>query len=128
MTLALYAMNVKAKSISNGMEFPLKVEKTIGLSSFCIAIFKVDLQIVKSMISLGEDVNQKSLGMTPAIFAARYKRVEILELLIANGVKLKIKCDRGISIKEYAKGSNVMGGVKSDQRKLEKVIFTSCQN
>jgi hypothetical protein len=128
MTLALCAMNVKAKSISNGMEFPLKVEKTIGLNSYCNAIFKGDLQIVKSMISLGEDVNQKSLGMTPAIFAARYKRAEILELPIANGLKLKIKCDRGIGIKEYAKGSNAMGGVKSDQRKLEKVIFTSCQN
>jgi ankyrin repeat protein len=112
MTLALCAMNVEAKSISNRMEFPLKVEKTIGLSSFCNAIFKGDLQTVKSMIALGEDVNQKSLGMTPAIFAARYNKAEILELLVANGAKLKVKCDRGIGIKEYAEASNAMEALK----------------
>ena len=29
-----------------------------------------DFDTVKRMIELGEDVNQKSLGMSPAIFAA----------------------------------------------------------
>ena len=58
------------------------------------------------MITLGEDVNEKSLGMTPAIFAARYNKAEILKVLIANGADLRIKCDKGMNIKKYAELSN----------------------
>ncbi|HCO86118.1 MAG TPA: hypothetical protein DIT95_21670, partial [Arenibacter sp.] len=46
------------------------------ISSFCKAIVEGDLETVKRLIELGEDVNQKSLGKTPAIFAARYNKVE----------------------------------------------------
>ncbi|MEK6151717.1 ankyrin repeat domain-containing protein [Flavobacteriaceae bacterium 3-367] len=76
------------------------------LSSFCKAIVKGDLEMVKRMIELGEDVNKKSLGMTPAIFAARYNKAEILEVLIANGANLKIKSDKGYTAKYYAELSN----------------------
>jgi len=76
------------------------------ISTFCKAILKGDLDLVKGMIEAGEDVNKISAGMTPAIFAARYNRAEILELLIANGANLKIKCKNGLSITEIAKASN----------------------
>jgi len=76
------------------------------INSFCKAIVRGDIDTVKKLIELGEDVNQKSLGMTPAIFAARYNKVEILELLIENGANLKIKSDKGYSIKKYAELSN----------------------
>ena len=61
------------------------------ISVFCKAIMKGDISLVKGMIEAGENVNKKSAGMTPAIFAARYNKVEILELLIANGADLKLK-------------------------------------
>ncbi|SDL98203.1 ankyrin repeat domain-containing protein [Kriegella aquimaris] len=83
-----------------------KPVKKLNVSSFCKAILEGDYDTVKRMIELGEDVNQKSLGMTPAIFAARYNKAEILELLIENGANLKIKSDKGFTVKKYAELSN----------------------
>lgn len=82
--------------------FAAKVE----VSAFCKAIMQGDIDTVKRLIELGEDVNKKSLGMTPAIFAARYNKAEILELLIANGANLRLKSDKGYTAKKYAQLSN----------------------
>ena len=82
----------------------LKVE----LNSFCKAIMKGDIETVKKLINLGEDVNKKSLGKTPAIFAARYNRAEILEVLIDNGANLRIRCNKGYSIEKHAERSNAV--------------------
>ena len=75
-------------------------------STFCKAIIKGDVQTVKKLIELGEDVNQKSLGMSPVHFAARYNQAEILELLIENGANVKKRCDKGYTAKKYAEMSN----------------------
>ena len=52
--------------------------------------------------ALGEDVNQKSLGMAPVHFAARYNKTDILQVLIAHGADLKRRCDKGYSAIEHA--------------------------
>ena len=78
------------------------------LNSFCKAIIQGDIQTVKKLIALGEDVNKKSLGLTPAIFAARYNKAEILKVLILNGADLKIRSDRGYSITKYAESANAV--------------------
>ncbi|MCJ7467717.1 MAG: ankyrin repeat domain-containing protein [Maribacter sp.] len=78
----------------------------IEISSFCKAIMQGDIETVKSLIVLGEDVNRKSVGKTPAIFAARYNQAEILKVLIDNGADLTIRCDRGFTIKKHAELSN----------------------
>lgn len=80
--------------------------KNLDVSSFCKAIMQGDIETVQKLIDLGEDVNQKSLGMTPAIFAARYNKAEILQLLIDHGADLRIKSDKGFSVKKYAQLSN----------------------
>lgn len=80
--------------------------KNLDVSSFCKAIMQGDIETVQKLIDLGEDINQKSLGMTPAIFAARYNKAEILQLLIDNGADLRIKSDKGFSVKKYAELSN----------------------
>lgn len=77
-----------------------------GLNSFCKAIVNGDVETVKKLIALGEDINQKSLGMTPAILAARYNKAEILEILIDHGANLRIKSDKGYTAKKYAQLSN----------------------
>jgi len=82
--------------------------KTLAVSSFCKAIMQGDIETVKKLIDLGEDVNKKSLGMTPAIFAARYNRVEILKLLIDRGANLKTKSDKGLTVMKQAKLSKAM--------------------
>lgn len=76
------------------------------INSFCKAIMQGDIETVQRLIDLGEDVNQKSLGKTPAIFAARYNKPEILSLLLENGADLSIKCDDGYTAKKYAELSN----------------------
>lgn len=99
---------VSAKEISAATGMPAITEniKNVDISSFCKAIVKGDYDIVKSLIDLGEDVNQKSLGMTPAMFAARYNKADILELLIENGANLRIRSNQGFSVKKYAELSN----------------------
>ncbi|HZJ21262.1 MAG TPA: ankyrin repeat domain-containing protein [Pricia sp.] len=98
---------LSAKEISMVTDASItKNVKNVDISSFCMAIVKGDYNTVKSLIALGEDVNQKSLGMTPAMFAARYNKVEIQELLIENGADLKIKSNKGFSVKKYAELSN----------------------
>ncbi len=65
-----------------------------SLNPFCKAILLGKTALVKEMIALGEDVNQKSLGKTPAMYAARFNKAEILEILITEGADLSIKSDR----------------------------------
>lgn len=87
----------------------VRVPKSLSLlkpSAFCNAIMKGDVEVIKKMISLGEDVNKKSMGMTPAHFAARYNKAKILKVLIANGADLNKRCDKGYTVKKYAELSN----------------------
>jgi len=114
--ISLFATSLKANDFVVPNINPndvIEVTNTVkGLSPFCNAILKGDIDAVKSMISLGEDVNEKSLGMTPSIFAARYNKAEILEVLIANGADIKIKCDRGMGIKKYAEAAKANEALK----------------
>ena len=89
-----------------------KIIAAFDVSSFCKAIIKGDLELVKKMIDLGEDVNQKSLGKTPAHYAARYNKPEILNLLIKKGANLKKRCDQGYTVKKYAEMANAMEALK----------------
>lgn len=74
----------------------------VKVSPFCVSIVKGDLQTVKKLVELGVDVNQKSEGMTPAMYAAKYNRTDILKLLIANGADLRTKTDKGMTALKYA--------------------------
>jgi len=93
--------------------------KSNGLSSFCKAVVSGDIETVRKLITLGEDVNQKSLGMTPAILAARYNKAEILQLLIDNGANLKIKSDKGYTAKKYAELSNATEALQVIKEAME---------
>ncbi|MBQ4916120.1 ankyrin repeat domain-containing protein [Maribacter sp. MMG018] len=79
---------------------------SIEISSFCKAVMQGDIDTVRRMIELGEDINRKSLGMTPAMFAARYNKVDVLKLLIDKGADLKIRSNKGFSAMKYAELSN----------------------
>jgi len=102
MVSGVYAEN---RTTNESTETILNV-KDLAISSFCKAILQGDIDTVKSLIELGEDVNQKSLDMTPAMFAARYNKADILELLIENGADLSIKNDKGYTAKKLAKLSH----------------------
>ena len=59
------------------------------VSPFCVSIAKGDFETVKKLIDLGADIDQKSEGMTPLMYAAKYNRTDILTLLINHGANLK---------------------------------------
>tara|TARA_R110000850_G_C9994021_1_gene467329 strand:- start:8557 stop:8958 length:402 start_codon:yes stop_codon:yes gene_type:complete len=86
-------------------ETTLLIEKRADNNPLHLSVVKGDLETVKKLIEFGADVNQKWNGMTPAMYAARHNRVEILQYLIANGANLKLRCDKGHKAAYYAKHS-----------------------
>jgi ankyrin repeat protein len=76
------------------------------VNPFCMSIVKGDLETVEKLIALGQDVNKKSNGLTPAMYAAKFNRVDILKLLVEKGAKLQLKSERGMTAEQYAKLSN----------------------
>ena len=101
MALCLSLVTLHAK---NSNEFPNNYQSTskVKVSPFCVSIAKGDFETVKKLVELGTDVNQKSEGMTPVMYAAKYNRIDILKLLIANGADLKTKSDKGLTALKYA--------------------------
>ena len=77
-----------------------------AVNPFCISIAKGDIDTVKKLIELGQDVNKKSNGLTPAMYAAKYNRLDILKLLVEKGAKLNVKSGKGMTAAEYAELSN----------------------
>ena len=76
------------------------------VSPFCMSIVKGDIETVKILIELGADVNQKSNGMSPAMYAAKFNKVEILKLLVKKGADLDAKSNKGYKAEKYAELSN----------------------
>lgn len=97
------AMKDPAPALTAGLEETLSMPE---ISPFCKAIMQGELETVQKMIALGEDVNRKSLGKTPLIFAARYNRAEIVALLLESGANPRLRCDKGHTALEHAELSN----------------------
>ena len=70
------------------------LENRTSVNAFCKLIQMGDYDAVKALIEGGIDVNQKSMGLTPLMFAARHNKLAITKLLIENGAKLKVRSDR----------------------------------
>ena len=99
--LCLSVVTVNAKSLTN-FNSTYKVETAFKVNSFCVSIAKGDFETVKKLIARGADVNEKSNGMTPAMYAAKFNRTKILKLLIDNGANLKVRSDKKMTAKKYA--------------------------
>lgn len=77
-----------------------------NVNPFCLSVFNNDLETVKKLIHLGADVNEFSSNKTPLMYAARYNRVEMIKLLVANGADLSIKDQYGNDALKYAELSD----------------------
>ena len=111
LTLSIVVLTMGSNLMANEITQPTSVLNNelsinVEVSSFCKAVIQGDVLTVKRLIVLGEDVNQKSLGMTPAMYAARYNKSEVLSLLIKNGANLNMKSNQGFTVKRYAELSN----------------------
>ena len=99
--LCFSIISVNAKPITNNIN-TINFEHSFKVNSFCVSIAKGDLKTVQKLIARGADVNEKSNGMTPAMYAAKFNRTEILKLLITHGAELKTKSDKKITALKYA--------------------------
>ena len=101
LALCFSIVTVNAKSLDT----PVTNYETTAyfkVSPFCVSIAKGDIETVKKLITLGADINEKSNGMTPVMYAAKFNRTDILKFLIAKGAKLKTKSDKGMTAIKYA--------------------------
>ena len=106
LAMAFSVSTLNAKNvISNTSEIEVVAKKNT-VSPFCLSIVKGDIDTVKKLIDLGVNVNKTSNGLTPAMYAAKYNRVEILKLLVANGAKLNLKSPKGKTAENMAEASN----------------------
>lgn len=95
--------SIQASTKVNAVK-PVKIEYA-EISTFCKMIRSGNYESVKAFIENGTNINRKSLGLTPLMYAARYNKVEILKLLINKGAKLNVKSDKGYTALDYAKMS-----------------------
>ncbi len=116
MTLVLgFALSASSTTVNDSYEYVTNESISMlnmEVSTFCKLIAKGDIDGVKSMIAAGTDINQKSVGMTPLMYAARHNRVEIVNLLISKGANLKVKSNRGYSALDYAEMSKAVDTYK----------------
>lgn len=89
-------------------------------SPFHMSIVKGDVETVQKLIELGADVNEKWNGLTPAMYAAKYNRTNVLAVLIDNGANLKTKCAKGHTALEYAELSNAKDAQYVIKKELKK--------
>ena len=92
-----------ALTSSNPVLEDSKVTLITNVNSFCKLIQLGDYDAVRALIQQGEDVNKKSTGLTPLMFAARHNQPEIAQLLIDNGAKLNSRSEKeGMTALEMA--------------------------
>lgn len=113
LALGFAVSTVNAKNTVTTLNNLNIVKTKTSVSPFCASIAKGDIETVKKLIELGADVNKKSNGMTPVMYAAKFNRVAILKLLVANGAELDKKCDKGYTAEKYAELSNAQDALKA---------------
>ena len=123
--LFIVALSVSANA-TNSSENEISTEsstyKTIvesKVNTFCKLVKIGDVEAVKNLIRTGSNINKKSIGLTPLMYAARHNKVEIVKLLIDNGAKLKIKCEKGFTALDYAKMSKATDAYALIQEALD---------
>ena len=110
-----------AFSITNATSLSTSIKKnnveftsfSSSVNSFCKLIQMGNYEAVKSLIKAGENVNKKSNGLTPLMFAARHNKAKIAKLLIENGVRLKTKSEkRNVTALAIAKRSKAFNAIQ----------------
>lgn len=114
LALALcFAMpTVNASNFENSPQPLSIVDNTNSVSALCEAAAKGDVAKVKQLLKNGMDVNQKSNGMLPIHYAARFNRVEVLKVLITQGSEVHSTCDKGLTALRHAEKTNANEAVQ----------------
>ena len=89
-----------------------------NVAPLSLAVAENDYNTVKRFLELGADieVKEKTMGMTPLMYAARYNNVQLLELLVANGANVEEVSKMGFTALKYAEMSNATDAVSFLQK------------
>jgi ankyrin repeat protein len=117
--LSCSLVTVNAENVNELTNSPYETAMS-ETSPFHMSIVKGDVETVQKLIELGADVNEKWNGLTPAMYAAKFNRTEVLIILINNGANLKTKSDKGQTALEYAELSNAQDAQVVIVEELEK--------
>lgn len=117
--LCFSIVSVHATSLNSNVKI-YETTTSFKVNSFCVSIAKGDIETVKKLIKRGEDINKKSNGMTPVMYAAKFNRTEVLKLLISQGANLKVKSDKGMTAAKYAELHGATGAHKIIKEALAK--------
>lgn len=103
LALGFSISNVNATNtiLTSGVE----VIKPVEVSPLCKAVATGDMVAVKKLIKSGANVNEKSNGMMPIHYAAKYNRVDMIKVLITAGSKIHEVCDKGFTPLRHAEKS-----------------------
>ena len=104
--MAFSVSSLNAKNVISNTSTSEVVTMKSTVSPLCVSIAKGDLETVKKLVGLGVDINKKSNGLTPAMYAAKYNRVDILKYLVEKGADIDRRGERGMTAEKYAKASN----------------------
>ncbi|GGI56776.1 ankyrin repeat domain-containing protein [Winogradskyella haliclonae] len=106
LALSLSLPTVNASNLEN-VSTPLTVvEESPKVSPICVAAAKGDIEKLKQLINNGVSVNQKSNGMLPIHYAAKFNRVEVIKVLITSGSEIHTTCDKGLTALRHAEKTN----------------------
>jgi len=86
---------------------------TKNVAPISLAVAQNDYSTVKRFLELGSDVEakDKTMRMTPIMYAARYNNVALIKLLVANGANAEETSKLGLTALEYAKLSNASDAI-----------------
>lgn len=105
LTLVLALPTVNASNFEKPVTISTIVENPAEVSALAMAAAKGDVEKVKMLLKNGVDVNQKSNGMLPIHYAAKYNRVDVIKVLITAGSKILETSDSGLTALRYAEKS-----------------------
>lgn len=82
------------------------VIRHLKTDSFVKLIQLNDYNAVRNLILAGAEINKKSIGMTPLMYAARQNKVAIVKLLLDEGAKVESQSQYGLTALDYAQRSH----------------------
>ena len=106
LALSLIVPTVNASSLETTSTPITVVEKEAKVSALCKAAATGNIEAVKQLLKNGVDVNQKSNGMMPIHYAARFNRVDVIKVLITSGSEIHTPCDKGYTAVKHAEKTN----------------------
>lgn len=105
LALGVSIFNLNASNDLSILTPSTSIEQPVEITPLCKAVATGNTKEVNRLIANGADVNEKSNGMMPIHYAAKYNRVELIKVLITAGSEIHKSCDKGYTALRHAEKS-----------------------